>query len=92
VRNCECLQSRYFILSSLILSKSYLGNFRSSAALSASVRAVTASYGSRCVSTDRLNDVFAHTAPQGTSFESMTPSVIWLDFFVRYTERTDPGR
>jgi hypothetical protein len=42
------------------------------------------------VSADRVNDVFTHTEPQGTSLESMTPSVIWLDFFVRYTEGADP--
>jgi hypothetical protein len=42
------------------------------------------------VSADRINDVFTHTEPQGTSLESMTPSVIWLDFFVRYTEGADP--
>jgi hypothetical protein len=55
-------------------------------------RAVTASHGRRCVSADRINDVFTHTEPQGTSLESMTPSVIWLDFSVRYAERADPCR
>ena len=55
-------------------------------------RAVTASNGRRCVSADCINDVFTHIEPQGTRFESMTPSVIWLDFFVRYTERPDPRR
>src|SRR5271155_5654825 len=54
-------------------------------------RAVTATHRSRCVSTHCINDVFTHTEPQGTSFESMAPSVIWLDFFVRYTERADPS-
>jgi hypothetical protein len=44
------------------------------------------------MSADRINDVFAHTEPQGTSLESMTPSVIWLDFSVRYAERADPCR
>jgi hypothetical protein len=43
-------------------------------------RAVAAAHRSRCVSTHCINDVFTHTEPQGTSFESMTPSVIWLDF------------
>ena len=55
-------------------------------------RAVTASHGSGCVSADRINDVFTHTEPQGTSLESMAPSVIWLDFSVRYAERADPCR
>jgi hypothetical protein len=44
------------------------------------------------MSADCINDVFTYPEPQGTSFESMTPSVIWLDFFVRYTERADPCR
>jgi hypothetical protein len=54
-------------------------------------RAVTAPHGRRCVSADRINDVFTPTEPQGTSLESVTPSVIWLDFSVRYAERANPA-
>ena len=51
-------------------------------------RAVTASNGSGRVSAEanrraRSLDMFTRTA--GQSLESMTPSVIWLDFFVRST-------